>query len=176
MPGVAPAEFWNQPVLTSDDAPARRRAARACHSKGRVIGDEAIVQGEFLVSADGATRGQFVRVDGPHRRIAMVVAEVRDGSGREDDVQVVADGEGVYILVRGCVGEQLMKLGGGDEVASEPDDHHVCLDARSREQPVTLKRRAPNFEARVCPRIARAVACGIHNPSQSHDKAPSSRR
>ena len=81
----------------------------------------------------------------------MVIDEVRGRAFRQDDVQVVNDGEGVHVVVRRRVGEELVEFGGGDELTSEPYDNDVCVDGCGGEQSVTVNRRRPDLEAGVRP-------------------------
>lgn len=100
---VACLQFGQAPVCTRDDVAAQRRFARATH--GEVVGAAAgrVVAGDLLAGRNVPPCCQGVRVGPPQVRIAAVVAVVAGLAGRQDQVEVNVDGDGVDVRVTGLL-------------------------------------------------------------------------
>src|SRR5215469_3402699 len=120
---VAVAPGWYLPVVAGDHLAAGGGAAPAGHLEGRRDGLGCVVDCEFFTRTDVAAGGEGVRTAVPQVRVAAVVAVVDGLAGREDQVGIVVDADGVQVPLAGRgVLHQLAKLVIGNQPASESSD------------------------------------------------------
>jgi hypothetical protein len=147
---VAPRRYL--PVASGDHLPARGCTASALHPEACCDGLGCVVHSEFFACADIAPCRECVRIGVPKVRIAAVVAVMDELAGREDQVGIVVDADGVQVTLAGRGGlQQPVKFIIGDQPASQGGDGSACGEGLGSEQAAPLDDRGLHLDVRVQP-------------------------